>query len=79
MLENGTIDTTYTYPRSFTVGTGGAAQIAFSKPIRVGTRVRFNDYGVLRITLGAGSWSSEFDSISGQVRDKTGTNCGGAG
>ena len=62
-----------------TVGTGGAAQIAFSKPIRVGTRVRFNDYGVLRITLGAGSWSSEFDSISGQVRDKTGTNCGGAG
>jgi hypothetical protein len=33
----------------------------------------------LRITLGAGSWSSEFDSISGQVRDKTGTNCGGAG
>jgi hypothetical protein len=79
MLENGTIDTSYTYPRSFTVGTGGAAQIAFSKPIRVGTRVRFNDYGVLRVTLGAGSWSSEFDSISGQVRDVTGASCGDAG
>jgi hypothetical protein len=48
----------------------GATVVPFAKP-RTGTRYRdASHYGVLRITLGAGTWSTEFDCTDGVVADK---------
>jgi hypothetical protein len=76
MTPDGAIDRSFTAPRSFTVGTGGAPLIAFSQPARTGTRYRdASHYGVLRITLGSGSWATEFDRTDGVVADKTSAIC----
>jgi acid phosphatase type 7 len=76
MTPDGAIDGSFTAPRSFTVGTGGAPLIAFSKPARTGTRYRdASHYGVLRITLGSGSWTTEFDRTDGVVADKASAGC----
>jgi hypothetical protein len=76
MTWDGAIDTTYTAPRSFTVGTGGAPLFSFSKPLRTGTRYRdASHYGVLRITLGPGYWNSEFDRTDGVVADRASAGC----
>jgi len=58
------------------VGTGGAKLVPFSKPTRTGTRYRdASHHGVLRITLGTGSWITEFDRIDGLVADKASGSC----
>ena len=76
MTVTGAIDTSYTAPRSITVGTGGASLIAFSRPTRTGTRYRdASHYGVLRITLGNGSWATEFDRTDGVVADRASAGC----
>jgi hypothetical protein len=76
MTTTGAVDTSYTAPRSITVGTGGAPLIAFSKPARTGTRYRdASHYGVLRITLGPSSWSAEFDRTDGVVADRASAGC----
>lgn len=76
MTPDGTVDGSFTAPRLFTVGTGGAPLIAFSKPARAGTRYRqASIHGVLRLTLGAGWWSSEFDAIDGRVLDRASAGC----
>jgi hypothetical protein len=76
MTQDGAIDGSFTAPRSFTVGTGGANLIPFSKAARTGTRYRdASHHGVLRITLGSGSWASEFDRIDGVVADKASAGC----
>jgi hypothetical protein len=76
MTPDGAIDGSYTAPRSFTIGTGGANLYPFSNPIRIGTRYRDNSHhGVLRITLGNGSWTTEFDRIDGVVADRASAGC----
>jgi acid phosphatase type 7 len=76
MTPDGAIDRSYTAPRSFTVGTGGAPLIPFSTAARTGTRYRdASHHGVLRITLGNGYWATEFDRIDGVVADKASAGC----
>ena len=76
MTASGTVDGSFTAPRSVTVGTGGAPLIRFSKAARSGTRYRdAAHHGVLRITLGKGSWTSEFDRVDGVVADKASAGC----
>ena len=76
MTPDGAIDGSLTAPQSFTVGTGGAPLIAFSKPARTGTRYRdASHHGVLRITLGKGSWATEFDRTDGVVADRASAGC----
>jgi acid phosphatase type 7 len=76
MTPDGAIDRSYTAPRSFTVGTGGAPLIPFSTAPRTGTRYRdASHHGVLRITLGNGVWATEFDRIDGVVADKASAPC----
>ena len=76
MTVTGALDTSYTAPRSITVGTGGAPLIKFSKPARTGTRYRdASHFGVLRITLGPGYWSAEFDRTDGEIADRASAGC----
>jgi hypothetical protein len=76
MTASGTVDGSFTAPRSVTVGTGGAPLIRFSKAARSGTRYRdAAHHGVLRITLGKGYWRSEFDRVDGVVADKASAGC----
>jgi Calcineurin-like phosphoesterase len=76
MTADGAIDRSFTAPRSFTVGTGGATLLPFSQPVRSGTRYRdASHHGVLRITLGNGYWVTEFDRIDGVVADKASAGC----
>lgn len=76
MTASGTVDGSFTAPRSVTVGTGGAPLIRFSKAARSGTRYRdAAHHGVLRITLGKGHWTSEFDRVDGVVADKASAGC----
>jgi hypothetical protein len=76
MTASGTVDGSFTAPRSVTVGTGGAPLIRFSKAARSGTRYRdAAHHGVLRITLGKGYWTSEFDRVDGVVADKASAGC----
>lgn len=76
MTASGTVDGSFTAPRSVTVGTGGARLIRFSKAARSGTRYRdAAHHGVLRITLGKGYWRSEFDRVDGVVADKASAGC----
>jgi hypothetical protein len=76
MTADGAVDGTFTAPRLFTVGTGGAPLIRFSRPPRVGTRYRDDrHHGVLRLTLGAGWWASEFDAGDGSIHDRASAGC----
>ena len=76
MTASGTVDGSFTAPRSVTVGTGGAPLIRFSKAARSGTRYRdAAHHGVLRITLGKSYWTSEFDRVDGVVADRASAGC----
>ena len=63
--------------RQFVVGTGGKSLYRFaSATARTGTRHRDDrHYGVLRLTLGPTSWSSEFRRTDGQVSDRAAAGC----
>jgi hypothetical protein len=76
MTPEGAIDRSFTAPRSFTVGTGGAPLRLFSRSPRTGTRYRdASHHGVLRITLGKGHWATEFDRPDGVVADRASAGC----
>jgi hypothetical protein len=76
MTPDGAADGSFTNPRSFTVGTGGAPLRSFSTAPRTGTRYRdASHHGVLRITLGNGSWATEFDRTDGVLADKASGSC----
>jgi calcineurin-like phosphoesterase family protein len=61
--------------RQILIGTGGRSLGAYRvQPHASGLRVRDNThYGVLRLTLGDGIWSSTFARTDGVVADPTGT------
>jgi acid phosphatase type 7 len=63
--------------RQFVVGTGGKSLYRFaSSTPRTGTRYRDDDhYGVLKLTLGPDSWSSEFRRTDGRVADRAAAGC----
>jgi hypothetical protein len=62
--------------RQLTVGTGGAALQAFTKPAREGTRARDDrHHGVLRLELRDGSWSSAWHRTDGVVSDPAAAGC----
>jgi hypothetical protein len=59
-------------------GTGGDRQ----QPVAVpplppvpNLRAAFKDFGVVQLTLGPGGWHSQFDSITGTVRDRASGTC----
>jgi hypothetical protein len=62
--------------RELVVGTGGNSLYRFSGPPRSSSRYRDDrHYGVLRLTLGPTSWSSEFRRTDGQVSDRAAAGC----
>jgi hypothetical protein len=75
MTTDGKADTSFTAPRSITVGTGGAKLVSSTQPLRVGTRYREANHGVLRILLGADNWTAEFDRANGTVVDRVSASC----
>jgi hypothetical protein len=76
MTPEGAVDRSFTAPRSFTVGTGGAPLRLFSRSPRTATRHRdASHHGVLRITLGKGHWATEFDRTDGVVADRASAGC----
>jgi acid phosphatase type 7 len=59
--------------RQITVGTGGKDLSVFDQPAREGTRYRDNlHFGVLRLRLDPGGWSSLFNRTDGVRSDPTG-------
>ncbi len=65
--------------REFVVGTGGAAQDAFGT-IRANSELRspIDTYGVLRLTLHAGSYDWQFIPVAGELFTDSGTQSVGA-
>ena len=62
--------------RQITVGTGGRSIKPFTKPARVGTRDRDDQhFGVVKVTLRAGSWASAFHRTDGVVADPASASC----
>jgi hypothetical protein len=57
-------------------GTGGIVQdpVADQFPVP-NLRTAFNDFGVVQLALGPGTWHSQFDSITGTVRDPASGTC----
>jgi hypothetical protein len=53
--------------REFVVGTGGAGLYRFSQPIANTEAYNVDTYGVLKLTLGRGTYSWEFIPIAGQI------------
>jgi len=66
--------------REFVVGTGGAAQYASGTPIANSVVQNDNTYGVLKLTLGPGTYSWQFIPIAGQTFTDSGSGvCHNAG
>jgi hypothetical protein len=59
--------------RQFVVGTGGAPLSQFAT-VRPNSEVRLSAHGVLKLTLGAGTFTWEFITLSG-TRDSGGGSC----
>jgi len=58
--------------REFVAGTGGAGLYAFTDP-QANSEVRYQGYGVLKLTLGATSYAWEFMSVAGSSFTDRGT------
>jgi hypothetical protein len=73
---DGTVDTARGV-REFVVGTGGRSLTSFSSKPAAGSEYRYNDnFGVVRLTLGASSFSWEFDPVAGlPPRDRGSQSC----
>jgi hypothetical protein len=62
--------------RQIVVGTGGRSRLAFTDPPREGVRHRDDQhFGVLKLTLRDGGWSSEFHRVGGVVDDRVAAGC----
>ena len=62
--------------RQIVVGTGGRSVLPFTNPPREGTRYRDDQhFGVLKLTLRDGSWSSAFHRTDGIVDDSVAAGC----
>jgi hypothetical protein len=62
--------------REIIVGTGGRSLLPFNKPPREGTKVRDDQhYGVLKLTLRDGGWTSSFHRTDGTVTDSVSASC----
>jgi acid phosphatase type 7 len=62
--------------RQIVVGTGGRSLLAFTDPPREGVRHRDDQhFGVLKLTLRDGGWSSEFHRVGGVVDDRVAAGC----
>ena len=58
--------------RHFVVGTGGASHYRFKRPIANTEAYDTSTYGVLKLTLGAGTYSWEFVPVAGETYTDTG-------
>lgn len=76
MDANGNLDATHGI-REFIVGTGGKSHQPFGSVIAANSQVRDSTtYGVLKLTLGSGSYSWQFIPVAGQTfTDSGSTNC----
>ena len=62
--------------RQIVVGTGGRSVLPFTDPPRAGTRHRDDQhFGVLRLTLREGGWSSSCHRTEGTVDDGVAAGC----
>jgi hypothetical protein len=62
--------------RQFVAGTGGASHYSFSSPIANTEAYNTSTYGVLKLTLNAGSYTWEFIPVAGQsYRDSGSGSC----
>jgi 3',5'-cyclic AMP phosphodiesterase CpdA len=61
--------------RQFVVGTGGAPLYAFVGPPAPGSEVRISNWGLLKLTLNADSYSWEFLVVGGGSRDSGTAPC----
>ena len=62
--------------RQFVAGLGGASKYEFEEPPEPGSEVRYNsDYGVLKMTLSAGTYSWEFVTVGGETIDQGADTC----
>jgi acid phosphatase type 7 len=62
--------------REIVAGTGGNSLYTFSTPPRASSRYRDdNHYGVVKLTLGPTSWSTEFHRTDGQIADQAAAGC----
>jgi hypothetical protein len=74
--RNGNLVSTSPGTRVFVVGTGGRSLLGSRIPPHQGLRFRdFNHYGVLRMTLNATGWSSEFRRTDGVIADSVAAAC----
>jgi hypothetical protein len=71
---SGVLQATGAGVRQITIGTGGRSLLGQSpNPVHQGVRYRdFDHFGVLRLTLTATTWASEFARTDGVVADQTG-------
>jgi PKD repeat protein len=66
--------------RQFVVGTaGGGSYVAHSSTISANSEARIKQYGVLKLTLGAGTYSWKFVPIAGKTETDEGTGSCSAG
>ena len=62
--------------RQIVVGTGGRSLLPFTDPPREGARYRDDQhFGVVKLTLRDGSWSSAFYRTDGTVDDSVAAGC----
>jgi acid phosphatase type 7 len=74
--SSGVLQSTGAGVRQITVGTGGRSLLGFRRAPHQGVRFRDpNHYGVLRLTLADGSWSSAFARTDGVVADRVSVGC----
>ena len=78
MRPDGTPDATHGM-REFNVGTGGESSVLPTVAIHPSSQVRSADFGVLKLTLGAGTYAWRFMHIPGASFNDSGTGtCHGA-
>lgn len=61
--------------RQFTVGTGGDDLRGASSPIANSEFIKAGTYGVLKMTLGGGTYSWEFIDVGGATHDNGSGTC----